>query len=52
MATPYKINIPMYEGPLDLLLDLIRQQKMNVHDIQISSSMWMFPRNLFIWPRP
>jgi len=36
MATPYKINIPMYEGPLDLLLDLIRQQKMNIHDIQIS----------------
>jgi segregation and condensation protein A len=33
---PYKINIPMYEGPLDLLLDLIRQQKMNIHDIQIS----------------
>jgi len=28
MATPYKINIPMYEGPLDLLLDLIKQQKM------------------------
>jgi segregation and condensation protein A len=36
MATPYKINIPMYEGPLDLLLDLIRQQKMSIHDIQIS----------------
>jgi segregation and condensation protein A len=36
MATPYKINIPMYEGPLDLLLDLIKQQKMSVHDIQIS----------------
>jgi segregation and condensation protein A len=36
MATPYKINIPMYEGPLDLLLDLIKQQKMNIHDIQIS----------------
>ena len=32
----YKIHIPMYEGPLDLLLDLIRQQKMSVHDIQIS----------------
>ena len=32
----YKIQIPMYEGPLDLLLDLIRQQKMNIHDIQIS----------------
>jgi len=26
----------MYEGPLDLLLDLIKQQKMNIHDIQIS----------------
>ena len=33
---PYKINIPMYEGPLDLLLDLIKQQKMNIHDILIS----------------
>src|SRR5438046_1525931 len=32
----YKIQIPMYEGPLDLLLDLIRQQKMSIHDIQLS----------------
>jgi segregation and condensation protein A len=36
MATPYKINIPMYEGPLDLLLDLIKKQEMNIHDIPIS----------------
>ena len=36
MATPYKINIPLYEGPLDLLLDLIKRQEMNIHDIQIS----------------
>ncbi len=34
---PYKIHIPMYEGPLDLLLDLIKQQKMSIHDIQIST---------------
>jgi segregation and condensation protein A len=33
---PYKIHIPMYEGPLDLLLDLIRQQKMSIHDIRIA----------------
>jgi segregation and condensation protein A len=33
---PYNIQIPMYEGPLDLLLDLIKQQKMSIHDIQIS----------------
>ena len=36
MATPYKIQIPLYEGPLDLLLDLIKKQEMNIHDIQIS----------------
>ena len=36
MTAPYKINIPMYEGPLDLLLDLIKKQEMNIHDIQIS----------------
>jgi segregation and condensation protein A len=29
-------NIQMYEGPLDLLLDLIKQQKMSIHDIRIS----------------
>jgi len=36
MSTPYRIHIPIYEGPLDLLLDLIRKQEMNIHDIQIS----------------
>src|SRR6201987_4491888 len=36
MAAAYKINIPMYEGPLDLLLDLIKKQEMSIHDIQIS----------------
>ncbi len=36
MASPYKINIPLYEGPLDLLLDLIKKQEMNIHDIQIA----------------
>src|SRR5258708_35082145 len=36
MAAPYKITIPMYEGPLDLLLDLIRKQVMNIHDIAIA----------------
>ena len=36
MSTPYRIHIPIYEGPLDLLLDLIKKQEMNIHDIQIS----------------
>ena len=36
MSSPYRIHIPMYEGPLDLLLDLIKKQEMSIHDIQIS----------------
>src|SRR5438128_5475045 len=32
----YRSHIPIYEVPLDLLLDLIRQQKMSIHDIEIS----------------
>ncbi len=36
MATPYRIQLPVYEGPLDLLLDLIRKQEMDIHDIPIA----------------
>ncbi|MGA2481653.1 MAG: segregation/condensation protein A [Candidatus Acidiferrales bacterium] len=36
METPYKIHIPIYEGPLDLLLDLIRKQEMDIHNIPIA----------------
>jgi segregation and condensation protein A len=36
VATPYKIQIAIYEGPLDLLLDLIRKQEINIHDIPIA----------------
>src|SRR3984957_3240329 len=36
MASPYRINLPVYEGPLDLLLDLIRKQEMDIHDIPIA----------------
>ncbi len=36
MATPYKIHLPIYEGPLDLLLDLIRKQEIDIHTIPIA----------------
>src|SRR5208282_6547283 len=36
MASPYRINLPAYEGPLDLLLDLIRKQEMDIHNIPIA----------------
>src|SRR5271167_1161996 len=36
MASPYRINLPVYEGPLDLLPDLIRKQEMDIHNIPIA----------------
>ena len=37
MTDELKIMLPLYEGPLDLLLDLIRKQKIDVYDIPIAS---------------
>ena len=31
-----RISLPLYEGPLDLLLDLIRRQKLDIYDIPIA----------------
>jgi segregation and condensation protein A len=36
MASPYRIHLPVFEGPLDLLLDLIRKQEMDIHNIPIA----------------
>lgn len=36
MTEPMKVKLPTYEGPLDLLLDLIQKNEMDVRDIQIS----------------
>src|SRR5436189_2315932 len=36
MLDDLKISLPSYEGPLDLLLDLIRGQKLDVYDIPIA----------------
>jgi segregation and condensation protein A len=36
MATPYKVHLDAYDGPLDLLLDLIRKQEMDIHNIPIA----------------
>src|SRR5580700_8591203 len=37
MAAPYNVHVPAYEGPLDLLLDLIRKQEMDIHNIPIAT---------------
>lgn len=36
MATPFNFHLEQYEGPLDLLLDLIRKQQIDIYDIPIS----------------
>jgi len=35
-ASPPPIQLEIYEGPLDLLLDLIRKQQLNIYDIPIA----------------
>ena len=32
----YRIQLPVYEGPLDLLLDLVRKQEIDIHNIPIA----------------
>lgn len=32
----YKVKVPLFEGPLDLLLHLIRENKIDIYDIPIS----------------
>lgn len=36
MTDPYSIKLPVFEGPLDLLLHLIREDKIDIYDIPIA----------------
>ena len=36
MEQPYNVRLETYEGPLDLLLDLIRKHEINIYDIPIA----------------
>lgn len=36
MSAPFNFHLEQYEGPLDLLLDLIRKQQISIHDIPIA----------------
>ena len=36
MTEPMNVKLPSYEGPLDLLLDLIQKNEMDIRNIQIS----------------
>jgi len=37
VSLPFNFHLAHYEGPLDLLLDLIRKQEINIYDIPIAS---------------
>jgi segregation and condensation protein A len=36
MPEPYSIKLPVFEGPMDLLLHLIKENKLDIYDIPIS----------------
>ena len=36
VSSPLNFHLEQYEGPLDLLLDLIRKQQINIYDIPIA----------------
>ena len=36
LADDYRVRIPNFEGPLDLLLHLIRKDQLNIYDIPIA----------------
>jgi segregation and condensation protein A len=36
MAAPHNIHLDAYDGPLDLLLDLIKKQEIDIHNIPIA----------------
>jgi segregation and condensation protein A len=36
VSSPLNFHLEQYDGPLDLLLDLIRKQEINIHDIPIA----------------
>ena len=35
--TEYQVNIPVFEGPMDLLLHLVTKNRIDIHDIPIQS---------------
>ena len=46
MPEELKITLPLYEGPLDLLLDMIRMQKIDIYDIPIANITEQYLRYL------
>lgn len=42
----YRVELPVFSGPMDLLLHLVRQQEVSVHEISISSILDRYLKHL------
>ena len=47
----YKVSVEVYEGPLDLLLDLIDKNKIDIYDIPINTVTEQFITQLKQWEK-
>ncbi|MCE5313827.1 MAG: segregation/condensation protein A [Armatimonadota bacterium] len=46
--SPYKVTLPVFEGPLDLLLHLIREHEIDIYDIPIAKVCEQYLAYLYI----
>lgn len=42
----YRVELPVFSGPMDLLLHLVKQQEVDIHDISISSILGDYLQHL------
>src|SRR5688500_6656702 len=48
-STPLQFRLPIFEGPLDLLLNLIREQEIDIYDIPIALITQPYLERLEAW---
>lgn len=46
LAVSYRVELPVFSGPMDLLLHLVRQQEVDVHEISIARILDDYLRHL------
>lgn len=44
----YRVQLPVFSGPLDLLLHLIRQQEVDIHEVSISAILDQYLQHLSV----
>ena len=46
MSMTYRVELPIFSGPMDLLLHLVKRQEVSVHEISISSILDHYLKHL------